>query len=185
MVALTPPCHPALPPLLCSQLRQATQDCGLWRREFDREFGEAGPLQASAPAAAAFEIVAPRTLRSSRGPCENGGAQRTAPHACCTVTLDTLHCCCAAGGSRRARRRLEAPGCCAPRRAQRGRPLAPALLTLVGVALIAEGYEVHLPKGYLYFAMAFSFVVEMINIRMRTRSAKPVDLHGPEMPKEG
>lgn len=63
--------------------------------------------------------------------------------------------------------------------------LALAFLILVGVALIAEGFEVHLPKGYLYFAMAFSFVVEMINIRMRARAARPVDLHGPEMPKEG
>jgi predicted tellurium resistance membrane protein TerC len=63
--------------------------------------------------------------------------------------------------------------------------LALAFLILVGVALIAEGFEVHLPKGYLYFAMAFSFVVEMINIRMRSRSSRPVDLHGPEMPKEG
>ena len=63
--------------------------------------------------------------------------------------------------------------------------LALAFLILVGVALVAEGFEVHLPKGYLYFAMAFSFVVEMINIRMRARAARPVDLHGPEMPKEG
>jgi len=63
--------------------------------------------------------------------------------------------------------------------------LALAFLILVGVALIAEGFEVHLPKGYLYFAMAFSFVVEMINIRMRARSSRPVNLHGPEMPKEG
>ncbi len=63
--------------------------------------------------------------------------------------------------------------------------LALAFLILVGVALIAEGFEVDLPKGYLYFAMAFSFVVEMINIRMRARSSRPVDLHGPEMPKEG
>jgi predicted tellurium resistance membrane protein TerC len=63
--------------------------------------------------------------------------------------------------------------------------LALAFLILVGVALIAEGFEVHLPKGYLYFAMAFSFVVEMINIRMRAKSSRPVDLHGPGMPKEG
>ncbi len=63
--------------------------------------------------------------------------------------------------------------------------LALAFLILVGVALIAEAFEVHLPKGYLYFAMAFSFVVEMINIRMRSKTARPVNLHGPEMPKEG
>jgi predicted tellurium resistance membrane protein TerC len=62
--------------------------------------------------------------------------------------------------------------------------LALAFLILVGVALIAEGFEVHMPKGYLYFAMAFSLVVEMINIRMRGKSTPPVDLRGPEFPKE-
>jgi predicted tellurium resistance membrane protein TerC len=45
--------------------------------------------------------------------------------------------------------------------------LALAFLILVGVALIAEGMDVHIPKGYLYFAMAFSVLVEMINIRLR------------------
>ena len=60
--------------------------------------------------------------------------------------------------------------------------LALAFLILVGVALIAEGFEVHLPKGYLYFAMAFSFGVEMLNIRMRAKGVPPVDLRGPELP---
>jgi predicted tellurium resistance membrane protein TerC len=46
--------------------------------------------------------------------------------------------------------------------------LALAFLILVGFALMAEGLEVHIPKGYLYTAMAFSVVVEMINIRLRT-----------------
>jgi predicted tellurium resistance membrane protein TerC len=45
--------------------------------------------------------------------------------------------------------------------------LALAFLILVGVALIAEGMDFHIPKGYLYFAMAFSVLVEMVNIRLR------------------
>jgi predicted tellurium resistance membrane protein TerC len=45
--------------------------------------------------------------------------------------------------------------------------LALAFLILVGVALIGEGLDFHLPKGYMYFAMAFSVVVEMVNIRLR------------------
>jgi predicted tellurium resistance membrane protein TerC len=45
--------------------------------------------------------------------------------------------------------------------------LALAFLILVGVALIADGYGTHLPKGYLYFAMAFSVGVEIINLRLR------------------
>ena len=45
--------------------------------------------------------------------------------------------------------------------------LALAFLILVGLALVAEGLDFHIPKGYLYFAMAFSVIVEMINIRLR------------------
>ncbi|CAA6800736.1 MAG: Integral membrane protein TerC [uncultured Campylobacterales bacterium] len=45
--------------------------------------------------------------------------------------------------------------------------LALSFLILVGVTLIAEGFDAHVPKGYIYFAMAFSVVVEMINIKMR------------------
>ncbi len=52
--------------------------------------------------------------------------------------------------------------------------LALAFLVLVGVTLIAEGFGTHVPKGYIYFAMAFSFGVEMINIRMRKRMKAPV-----------
>ena len=63
--------------------------------------------------------------------------------------------------------------------------LALSFLVVVGMVLIAEGFDHHVPKGYVYFAMAFSFIVEMINIRMRARAARPVDLHGPEMPEEG
>jgi len=47
--------------------------------------------------------------------------------------------------------------------------LALAFLVLVGTMLVAEGLGTHVPKGYLYFAMAFSFGVEMLNIRMRAR----------------
>jgi predicted tellurium resistance membrane protein TerC len=55
--------------------------------------------------------------------------------------------------------------------------LALSFLVVVGVVLIAEGFDHHVPKGYVYFAMAFSLGVEMLNIRMRKRAAKPVRLH--------
>ncbi|ROH87273.1 TerC family protein [Pseudomethylobacillus aquaticus] len=54
--------------------------------------------------------------------------------------------------------------------------LALSFLILVGATLTAEGVGFHVPKGYIYFAMAFSVVVEMINIRMR-RKSEPVKLH--------
>ncbi len=57
--------------------------------------------------------------------------------------------------------------------------LALSFLVVVGVVLIAEGFDHHVPKGYVYFAMAFSLGVEMLNIRLRKRSARPVDLHRP------
>jgi predicted tellurium resistance membrane protein TerC len=53
--------------------------------------------------------------------------------------------------------------------------LALSFLVLIGVALIAEGIDVHIPKGYIYFAMAFSVVVEMLNIRIRG-GRKPLQL---------
>ncbi|MEZ5481472.1 MAG: TerC family protein [Porticoccaceae bacterium] len=49
--------------------------------------------------------------------------------------------------------------------------LALSFLILVGFTLLAEGFDVHIPKGYIYFAMAFSFFVEMLNIRLRSRKA--------------
>ena len=55
--------------------------------------------------------------------------------------------------------------------------LALAFLVVVGVVLVAEGFGHKVPKGYVYFAMAFSLGVEMLNIWMRKRSAKPVHLH--------
>jgi predicted tellurium resistance membrane protein TerC len=54
--------------------------------------------------------------------------------------------------------------------------LALSFLILVGVTLMMEGFDAHVPKGYIYFAMAFSCVVEMINIRLRKKS-QPVVLH--------
>lgn len=56
--------------------------------------------------------------------------------------------------------------------------LALAFLLMVGVALIAEGLDVHIPRGYIYFAMAFSVFVEMLNMRMRDRRVQPVELRG-------
>ncbi len=62
--------------------------------------------------------------------------------------------------------------------------LALSFLILVGVVLIGEGWEMHIPKGYIYFAMAFSMAVEMLNIHMRKKRAKPVALHGPKSSME-
>ena len=53
--------------------------------------------------------------------------------------------------------------------------LALSFLTLIGVVLIAEGWGLHIPKGYIYFAMAFSVAVEMLNLRVRAQR-KPVAL---------
>ncbi|HEY8710315.1 MAG TPA: TerC family protein [Burkholderiaceae bacterium] len=61
--------------------------------------------------------------------------------------------------------------------------LALAFLVVVGVVLIAEGFGQHVPKGYVYFAMAFSVGVEMLNIRMRKRSSKPAELHAAYVPE--
>ncbi len=55
--------------------------------------------------------------------------------------------------------------------------LALSFLILVGVTLMGEGFDVHVPKGYIYFAMAFSVAVEMLNIRMRKIRTTPVKLH--------
>ena len=54
--------------------------------------------------------------------------------------------------------------------------LALAFLLLIGVALIGDGLDMHIPKGYIYFAMAFSVMVEMLNLRLR-RQGTPVRLH--------
>ena len=62
--------------------------------------------------------------------------------------------------------------------------LALSFLVIVGTVLVAEGFGHHLPKGYVYFAMAFSLGVEILNIRMRKRVAKPVQLHAQRIPGE-
>jgi predicted tellurium resistance membrane protein TerC len=57
--------------------------------------------------------------------------------------------------------------------------LALAFLMLIGVMLVAEGFHQKIPKGYIYFAMAFSVAVEFLNMRLRKHSKTPVDLHDP------
>jgi predicted tellurium resistance membrane protein TerC len=56
--------------------------------------------------------------------------------------------------------------------------LALSFLILIGVMLVAESLDHHIPKGYIYFAMAFAFGVEILNLRVRTKT-KPVELHQP------
>jgi predicted tellurium resistance membrane protein TerC len=57
--------------------------------------------------------------------------------------------------------------------------LALAFLFVIGVVLIADGFDHHIPKGYVYFAMAFSVAVEALNLRMRRRRSAPVELREP------
>ena len=62
--------------------------------------------------------------------------------------------------------------------------LALSFLILIGVALVGEGFGLHIPKGYIYFAMAFSVIVEMLNIQLRKRLSEPVKLRK-RMEEEG
>lgn len=62
--------------------------------------------------------------------------------------------------------------------------LALSFLMVVGMALVAEGFGNHVPKGYIYFAMAFSLAVEMLNLRMHKKRSKPVQLHEPYSDKK-
>ncbi|MDQ0106060.1 putative tellurium resistance membrane protein TerC [Chitinophaga terrae (ex Kim and Jung 2007)] len=63
--------------------------------------------------------------------------------------------------------------------------LALSFLLLIGVSLIAESFDQHIPKGYIYFAMAFSVFIEMLNLKVRSREKKPVELHNqPHWPKD-
>ena len=55
--------------------------------------------------------------------------------------------------------------------------LALAFLLLIGVMLVAEGFGQHVSKGYIYFAMAFSLLVELLNLRYRKQRHKAVALH--------
>ena len=59
--------------------------------------------------------------------------------------------------------------------------LALSFLLMIGFALIGEGLDFHVPKGYIYFAMAFSVAVEMLNLKLR-KKGKPVELHEPHLP---
>jgi len=63
--------------------------------------------------------------------------------------------------------------------------LALSFLLLIGTALIADGLGFHIPKGYIYFAMAFSVFVEMLNIRLRRSPRKPVKLRQPYSDADG
>jgi predicted tellurium resistance membrane protein TerC len=57
--------------------------------------------------------------------------------------------------------------------------LALSFLLLIGLALVAEGIDIHIPKSSIYFAMAFSVFVEVLNMRLRRRAPEPVKLHRP------
>ncbi len=60
--------------------------------------------------------------------------------------------------------------------------LALSFLLLIGFSLVGEGFGLHIPKGYIYFAMAFSTLVELLNMRLRKLLAQPVKLHGRRRP---
>ena len=61
--------------------------------------------------------------------------------------------------------------------------LALSFLLLIGLALVGEGFDLHIPKGYIYFAMAFSTLVELLNLRMRRARMAPVKLRQPRRGK--
>jgi predicted tellurium resistance membrane protein TerC len=60
--------------------------------------------------------------------------------------------------------------------------LALSFLLLIGMSLIGDGLDMHIPKGYVYFAMGFSVFVEMINLRVRDSASAPVKLRQPYVP---
>ncbi len=60
--------------------------------------------------------------------------------------------------------------------------LALSFLLLIGIALIGDGLNLHIPKGYIYFAMAFAVFVEMINLRVRRSQSTPIKLRRPYIP---
>ena len=57
--------------------------------------------------------------------------------------------------------------------------LALSFLILIGMSLVGESFDMHIPKGYIYFAMGFSVFVEMINLRVRGGKRDPIKLHEP------
>ena len=62
--------------------------------------------------------------------------------------------------------------------------LALSFLLLIGMSLVAEGFGQHIPKGYIYFAMAFSVFVEVLNLRQAKKGGTPVSLRGPGFPDD-
>jgi len=63
--------------------------------------------------------------------------------------------------------------------------LALSFLLLIGLTLLVEAFDVHIPKGYIYFAMGFSVFVELLNLRLRRRKTEPVHLHERYAPETG
>jgi len=61
--------------------------------------------------------------------------------------------------------------------------LALSFLLLIGLSLVGDGLGVHIPKGYIYFAMGFSVFVETVNLRVRRSAVKSVHLHQPYVRK--
>jgi predicted tellurium resistance membrane protein TerC len=59
--------------------------------------------------------------------------------------------------------------------------LALSFLLLIGMSLVAESFDQHIPKGYIYFAMGFSVLVEALNLKVRGQAAEPVHLHSPHI----
>jgi predicted tellurium resistance membrane protein TerC len=60
--------------------------------------------------------------------------------------------------------------------------LALSFLILIGVMLVGEGLGQHIPKGYIYFSMAFAFGVEMLNLRLRAKAGAPAGRAAPALP---
>jgi predicted tellurium resistance membrane protein TerC len=57
--------------------------------------------------------------------------------------------------------------------------LALSFLLLIGMSLVAEGLHFHIPKGYIYFAMGFAVLVEVLNLRLRQKPKEPIKLRQP------
>ena len=62
--------------------------------------------------------------------------------------------------------------------------LALSFLLLIGVVLVAEGWDQHIQKGYIYFSMSFALFVELLNLKLRKSAAVPVKLREPHIPQE-
>lgn len=62
--------------------------------------------------------------------------------------------------------------------------LALAFLLMIGLLLFVEGFHVHVEKGYVYFAMAFAVLVEVLNMKLRKKTSKPVELREPSFPEQ-